>query len=248
MNKNLDLFIKLFNKSHHTVILTGAGISTSCGIPDFRSDKGLYSSKEYKNPDKIFDIDYFFENPSFFYSFYKNFLPFTEKANPSFTHYFLSDLEKRGKINQIITQNIDFLHQKSGSENVYELHGSINKNYCYKCKKEFSLEHIIYNLKFDIVPLCETCKLPIKPDIVFFGEPIKDYEKSLKQVEKCDLLIIIGSSLSVMPAGYLPYYAKKDIVIINKGYFESYYIRNKNNLLHFDIDIDQFFKKIETAL
>jgi NAD-dependent deacetylase len=194
-------------KNGNIVVLTGAGISTKSGIPDFRSEDGLYQ----KYGEKIFDLQFFFENPSAFYDFVCKEFPKMYDAKPNFAHMFLAKLEKNGYINGIITQNIDNLHYKAGSKNVLELHGNATRFYCTRCGKQSK------NI-FDGY-ICE-CGGLIRPDIVFFSESVRYLEESYALIDNSSTLIVVGSSLQVYPAAYLPIYAKKQnktLVIINKG-------------------------------
>ncbi len=200
---------EIIESSKRITALTGAGISTGAGIPDFRGDEGLYRTGKYE-PDKIFDINYFLKDPAPFYDFAMDFLAMLKDAKPTYAHLFLADLERRGKIKNVITQNIDGLHQKAGSKRVMELHGSFEKGYCMKCGKEVkALEKIIPEA-------CE-CGGIIKPDIVFFGEPVKGFYEAKKAVERADLLLVLGSSLAVAPANILPFYCSGELIVINKG-------------------------------
>lgn len=205
----MDEIADEITKADHLTALTGAGISTGAGIPDFRGDKGIYRTGKYE-PDKILDINYFVKDPAPFYDFATDFLAMLKNAKPTYAHLFLADLERRGKIDAVITQNIDGLHQRAGSKRVIELHGSFEKGYCMKCGKE------IKELEKKIPEACE-CGGIIKPDIVFFGEPVKGFYEAKKAVEEADLLLVLGSSLAVAPASILPFYCSGKIIIINKG-------------------------------
>jgi NAD-dependent deacetylase len=159
-------------KSHHNIIaLTGAGISTKAGIPDFRGDKGIYKTKGV-SADKIFDITYFQTHPEYFYHFTMELLPALHDAQPTTGHKLLAKLEKMKYLKGIITQNIDGLHQKAGSKNVIEIHGSMWKFYCTSCGKRYSYDEIKEIIMKGEVPRCE-CGGLIKPDVVFFGEAVK---------------------------------------------------------------------------
>lgn len=193
-------------KEGNVAVLTGAGISTRSGIPDFRGENGLY--KRYSM--EIFDYDFFVNNPEKFYDFMTREFSKIYDAEPNFAHKFLAKLEDEGIVNGIITQNIDNLHLKAGSKNVIELHGNATRFYCMNCGRK----------KNDISNgyICE-CGGLIRPDIVFFKESVKDLEKAYELIEFSDTLMVIGSSLEVYPAAYFPLFAKelgKDVVIINK--------------------------------
>jgi len=205
IKKIADLILNL-----PTVAFTGAGISTESGIPDFRSENGIYS----KYGKEVFDINYFYNNPKKFYEFAKEaFLPMYN-ASPNSAHRLLAMLEEKGYLLGVITQNIDNLHFKAGSKYVAELHGNATKFYCTKCKKRYSIKKVLES------HYC-SCGSLIRPDIVFFGEnlPDEDWEMSLNFIEKAEAMIVIGSSLVVYPAAYLPILFKRKsgkLVIINK--------------------------------
>ena len=203
--------------SHHVVALTGAGVSTESGIPDFRGPNGLYS----KYPENIFDIDYFYAEPEGFYRFWREALLPMSEAQPNDAHTLLAELESRSLLEAVITQNIDGLHQKAGSKNVIELHGNIFEYYCTRCGKVRSLESVKKLLESNPVPRCD-CGGLIRPNIVFFGEslPMHALSEATRHARECDLMIVLGSSLVVYPAAQLPIIAKEHgakLIIVNKG-------------------------------
>lgn len=214
--RDKELIEKLKN-SHHVVALTGAGVSTASGIPDFRSPGGVYS----KYPEYVFDIDYFCTDPSGFYRFWKEALLPMNQAKPNSVHLLLAELERLGFLKAIITQNIDRLHQKAGSKNVIELHGNIHEHYCVKCGKEYSIDEVKELLYANPVPYC-SCSGLIRPNIVFFGEnlPSSALNEAMKHARNCDLMVVLGSSLVVYPAAQLPIIAKEHnatLFIVNRG-------------------------------
>lgn len=214
MEEKIEKLKEMINKSNNIVFFGGAGVSTESGIPDFRSKDGLYNQKYKYPPEEILSHDFFIENTEEFYKFYKEKMN-SLKYEPNITHKKLAMLEKQGKLKAIITQNIDGLHQKAGSKNVYELHGSIHRNYCQKCGKFYDAKYIFETSN---IPLC-SCRGIIKPDVVLYQEQLdeKVLEKSIKALEKADLLIIGGTSLTVYPAsGLIRYFRGKNIVLINK--------------------------------
>lgn len=226
MENNIEAFVELFRKSRNIVVLTGAGISTESGIPDFRSPKtGLWT--QYS--EKIVEIDFFKQHPEVFYNFLVTNLQSTFGATPNFSHYFLSQYEAKGVIKGVITQNIDGLHQKAGSKNVLELHGNLTDAICLNCGKKFRTDIIIKTfVEHNVVPRC-SCGGIIKPNVVFFGEllPQSVLSESYFLAEHCDLFIVLGSSLLVTPAALLPYKAKESgakvaIVNIQKTPFDIY--------------------------
>ena len=204
--------------SEYIVFLGGAGVSTESGIPDFRSGTGIYNSDsgvKYR-PIDIIAHDFFMEHPEEFFDFYKRKLIYPD-ARPNKAHKALVRLEKQGKLKAIITQNIDNLHQEAGSKCVIELHGSVFRNYCMDCGKEYDLEYVVAQ---EGVPHCQKCGGIVRPDIVLYEENLnhKDVDDAIKAVKKCDLLIIAGTSLTVYPAATFAQFLKHDrIVIINKS-------------------------------
>lgn len=244
MYKELEILKQLIENSNNIVSLTGAGISTNAGIPDFRGPMGIYTTKRY-DPDKTFDINYFFVYPEYFYDFARDFLSLLEKAIPTFTHKFLAKLEGVGKLKGVITQNIDMLHERSGNKIVLTLHGSIEKSFCVSCGKEYSLSEMKEKLKFQKVPKCDLCEGLIKPNIVFFGESVHHFDEAVELVKKCDLLLVIGTSLKVYPASLLPQFTNGKVVIINKG---DVSLKNVKYDLYINSDIDEVFKELDKIL
>lgn len=234
---------RLIEESSFTVALSGAGISTSAGIPDFRGPKGIYTMEKY-DPEKAFDINYFLQDPKPFYKFAKDLLKLIDKLKPTFTHYFLAKLESAGELQAIITQNIDTLHQKAGSKNVVEVHGSIKRSFCVECGNEFSYERMKEKVFTEKIPHC-SCGGVIKPDIVFYGEIIKYLTEAQKLVHQSDLLLVIGSSLVVYPVATLPNLTTGEIVLVNKGEVDTFLNRTA---LFAQEDIDNFFRKVSRQL
>ena len=235
--------LKLIQESKSIAVLTGAGISTSAGIPDFRGPKGLYVTRQY-DPDKVFDINYFHQDPKPFFRFARDFLNLEDKIKPTAAHQFFAHLEKEGKLKGIITQNIDSLHQMAGSKNVYEMHGSFWISHCLKCRKEYSFGEIKAMLKKIEVPYC-SCGGVIKPDIVFFGENVKYYNESIELAESVDLFFVVGTSCVVYPAAAIPQFVRGQIVIVNQSKVN---LSVMNVALTVEEDIDSFFKQIIQTL
>lgn len=243
MDEKIIKLIDMINSSKSIVFFGGAGVSTESGIPDFRSKDGIYNMKYNYPPEKILSHSFFVTNTEDFFKFYKEKMN-SLKYNPNTTHYTLAKLEKLGKLKAIITQNIDGLHQKAGSKVVYELHGSVMRNYCLNCGKEYNAEYV-FNSK-SIIPKC-SCGGVIKPDVVLYEEPLDNdvYENALKAISNCDMLIIGGTSLAVYPASYLINYFKgKYIVLINK---DSTTFDKKADLVIND-SLGNVFKKIDEAI
>ena len=233
------LFIE---KARGIVALTGAGISTNAGIPDFRGPQGLYVTRRY-DPDTVFDIGYFMENPKPFYDFARDFVGMEEKIKPTKTHYFLAELEKSGRLKNVVTQNIDALHHKAGSKNVLELHGSFWKSFCLDCQSEFSYETMKEKIFEEDVPHC-ICGGVIKPDVVFFGENVKYLDDAFAAAESADLFFVIGTSCVVHPAAMVPNYCHGKIVIVNKDKVKL----AGNVVLEIREDIDSFFERVSQVL
>ncbi len=201
--------------SDNIVFFGGAGVSTESGIPDFRSQDGLYHQEYQYPPEVIISHSFYVSNPEEFYRFYKNKMIFPD-AKPNAAHLALAKLERQGKLRAVITQNIDGLHQMAGSKEVLELHGSIHRNYCTRCHRSYGLEKIISSPG---VPRC-SCGGMIKPDVVLYEEGLdqRTLQKSVSYIRHADVLIVGGTSLTVYPAaGLIDYYQGKKLVLINKS-------------------------------
>jgi len=213
---------ELIRESKSTVVLSGAGISTAAGIPDFRGPGGLYTSGHY-DPDLVFQIEHFRREPGYFYRFTRDFLDMLKEITPTFTHGFLAGLERAGLLDGIITQNIDILHQVAGSRKVLELHGSYRSSTCQSCGEQ--LKERDYGWWFERinaspcppVAFCPSCGGVLKPDIVFFGESVNGYDRAEAMVGDCDLLLVLGSSLNVTPASLLPHCTRATTIVVNRG-------------------------------
>ena len=205
---------QLVNESNNIVFFGGAGVSTESGISDFRSKDGLYNQKYDYPPEEILSHTFFIKHTEEFYKFYKDKMN-SLKYEPNITHIKLAQLESKGKLKAIITQNIDGLHQKAGAKNVYELHGSVLRNYCMKCKKFYDAKYVFSSKG---IPIC-TCGEIIKPDVVLYEEGLDEntLEKSIISIINADLLIVAGTSLTVYPAsGLINYFRGKNWVLINR--------------------------------
>ena len=208
---------EIINSSDNIVFFGGAGVSTESGIPDFRSESVIFKSlKKYgASPEQLVSHSYYIDHTEEFYNYYKENLVFTD-AEPNPAHIKLAELEKAGKLKAVITQNIDGLHQKAGSKKVLELHGSIHRNYCQICNKEYGLDYI---MEKDGIPRCE-CGGIIKPDVVLYEEPLNDFvlNTAVHYISDADTLIIGGTSLVVYPAaGLINYFNGSRLVLINKS-------------------------------
>jgi len=218
VKKDIDELASVLRESDNIVFFGGAGISTASGIPDFRSSNGLYSKKLNRNftPEQAVSHTFFVRYPDEFYDFYKKNLVYPD-AKPNDCHIALAKLEEMGKLKAIVTQNIDGLHQAAGSKVVYELHGSVLRNYCMNCM-EFYDEKFILQSKG--VPKCSKCGGVVKPDVVLYEEGLDDniISGAIESIAKADTLIIGGTSLIVYPAAGLINYFKGDkLVLINKS-------------------------------
>ena len=237
MNK-IDELNKIIDESNNIVFFGGAGVSTESGIPDFRSVDGIYNQKYDYPPEIILSHNFFFDNTNEFYKFYFNKMVNTD-IKPNDCHKKLKELEDIGKLKAIITQNIDGLHEIAGSKNIINLHGTIYRNHCIKCNKEYDLNHM---LKFkNKIPIC-TCKSIIKPDVVLYNEELNydDLYKAINYISNADTLIVGGTSLTVYPAaGLINYFNGKNLIIINKDKIDN------NCTLQINEPIGEVFKQIK---
>ncbi len=212
MNETLARWI---GESERIVFFGGAGVSTESGIPDFRSVDGLYNQEYAYPPETILSHTFFMRRPEEFFRFYRNKMLFPD-AQPNAAHRKLAQWEAEGKLSAVVTQNIDGLHQKAGSKKVYELHGSVLRNYCMRCGKFFDMDYV---MRAEGVPMCE-CGGTVKPDVVLYEEPLDDavVADACKAIEQADMLIIGGTSLSVYPAaGLIDLYRGHRLVLVNKS-------------------------------
>lgn len=235
----------IISKSNNIVFFGGAGVSTASGIPDFRSANGLFNEKLNITftPEQLVSHSFYLRYPKEFFNFYKSKLIYPN-AKPNDCHIALAKLEKLGKVKAIITQNIDALHQMAGSKNVFELHGSVHRNYCTKCHAFYDSDFI---LKSEGVPTCTKCGGTVKPDVILYEEALDDnvIKGAVSAIAKADTLIIGGTSLVVYPAaGLINYFKGKNLVLINKS---STSADSKANLIIND-SIDIVFKQVMDLL
>lgn len=219
MINKIEILEKYIEESNNIVFFGGAGVSTESGIPDFRSKDGLYNQHDVRfdryEPEYLLSRECLYNNPKVFYEFYRQKMD-TRKFEPNITHKVLAKLEGTEKLKAIVTQNIDGLHQKAGSNTVYEIHGTTQKNYCSKCKVEYHKD-FLFNTK-ETIPKCE-CGGLIRPDVTLYGEdlPSEAVDNAIEAIQKADMLIVGGTSLTVYPAAYYVYEFKGEhLVIINK--------------------------------
>jgi NAD-dependent deacetylase len=216
MEDKIEKLQKIIDEGKRIVFFTGAGVSTDSGIPDFRSQDGLYNQQYRYPPETIISRSFFDADPEEFYRFYKDKMLYLD-AEPNFTHKLMAELEKKGKSLGVVTQNIDGLHQKAGSKTVYELHGSIHRNYCMRCRKFYGPEFIKKSLG---IPTCDDCGGLIKPDVVLYEEGLDNdvISGAVRAIAKADCLIIGGTSLVVYPAaGLIDYFKGDKLVLVNKS-------------------------------
>lgn len=205
---------EIIDHSKNVVFFGGAGVSTESGIPDFRSTDGLYNQKYDYPPEEILSHTFFVSHTEAFYDFYRDKM-LCLTAEPNAAHKKLAELEQKGKLSAVVTQNIDGLHQKAGSKNVFELHGSIHRNYCTQCHKFFDADFIANSVG---VPTCD-CGGIIKPDVVLYEEGLDDatVTGAVDAISSADCLIVAGTSLNVYPAaGFIRYFRGKYFVLINR--------------------------------
>lgn len=213
--EKIELIKQWIENSENIVFFGGAGVSTESGIPDFRSTDGIYHIKYAYPPETILSHSFFISRTEEFYAFYRDKMIY-QGAQPNITHYKLKMLEEAGKLRGIVTQNIDGLHQKAGSIKVFELHGSIQRNYCMNCKAPYDLHYI---LETEGIPRC-SCGGTIKPDVILYEEPLDAVvtAEAVELIRKAEVLIIGGTSLSVYPAaGMIDYYHGDKLILINKS-------------------------------
>ena len=213
--KEIEELQKIIDDSSRIVFFGGAGVSTESGIPDFRSADGIYHQQYKYSPEQVVSHSFFVQYTEAFYDFYKEKMMILD-AKPNPAHYKLAELEQAGKLTAVVTQNIDGLHQAAGSRTVYELHGSIHRNYCMECGRFYDAEYV---KKTSGIPRCE-CGGVIKPDVVLYEEGLdpKTIQGAVEAIAAADTLIIGGTSLVVYPAaGFIDYFGGKHLVVINKS-------------------------------
>lgn len=239
MDEKIVKLQELIDQHDNIVFFGGAGVSTESGIPDFRSQDGLYHQKYDFPPETILSHTFFLNHPEEFYKFYRDKM-LCDTAKPNAAHLKLAELEEAGKLKAVITQNIDNLHQMAGSKKVLELHGSVYRNHCMRCGKSFDFAYMKHSTG---VPRCE-CGGMIKPDVVLYEEGLDNdtIEESVRAISQAQVLIIGGTSLAVYPAaGLIDYFRGEALVVINK----SSTPRDRNADLLIKEPIGQFFSQIK---
>ena len=229
---------KLIDESENIVFFGGAGVSTESGIKDFRGKNGLYKENKYNRPPEyMLSINCLLDEPDLFFKYYKENLNSLD-IKPNVTHNYLAKLEEKGKLKAVVTQNIDGLHQRAGSKNVLEVHGTTYKNYCMKCNKSYPFDYIF---KSKGIPKCE-CGGIIRPSVTLYGEMLPDdFIEAERVIKESDLLIVAGSSLTVQPASSLVTLARNKLVIINRS--ETPYDRYADLVIHKPLkDVFEYLK------
>ena len=220
MNDDIARARELVSRANKVVAFTGAGVSQESGIPTYRGTGGLWN--EY-DPSKYADVNYFLQDPSYYWNFFRDIrYPALAQSKPNRAHLAIADLEKQGKLDVVITQNIDGLHQEAGNSAVIELHGNTRIIGCLNCGRDFAFDTVYQQLQTELPPHCAECGGMLKPRVVFFGEPLPQdaLTRAEQAVSKCDLLLVVGSTLEVYPAASLPLTAKRyraRIIIVNVG-------------------------------
>lgn len=208
---------KILEHATSLVVFTGAGISVPSGIPDFRSADGIYNQKAKINvpPEQIISHSFYEQYPEEFFEFYKEKMCYPQ-AKPNLAHKYFAQLEHKGVNVTVVTQNIDGLHQEAGSSRVYELHGNVHRNYCERCNRFFGLDYV---LNAHGVPLCDKCKGIVKPDVVLYEEQLDEgiISRAISAIMTCDVMVVVGTSLTVYPAaGFIRYFKGRYLIVINK--------------------------------
>ena len=244
--EDINKLFSLIKEAKHLVAMTGAGVSTLSGIRDFRGKNGLYNEMD---AEKIFSIEYFMQDPSFYYDNAGSFIYNIDEKEASIVHLVLGELEKRGYLKALITQNIDLLHQKGGSRNVIEIHGSPSMHYCLRCAGvRVSFEEVAAVVRRGEMPKCPKCDRVIKPAITFFGEslPADALREAISESQNADLMLVLGTSLTVFPAASMPEYTMRkggSIVIVNNMPTPL----DGRAALHFD-DLGLVFEELQRLL
>lgn len=247
MKEAKDFLRKIKSHNGNVTVLTGAGISTPSGIPDFRSPNGIYSKYD---PETLFGLNHFVNDPSYFYSFAKEYLFTTENAKPNAVHHMLKVLEEESLILGVITQNIDMLHEKAGSRNLATVHGSMATGRCLSCEKRFTLQEIVKRSEhaLDGVARCN-CGGLIKPNVVFFGEPLpsEEVEKAYKMLHRSTLIVAMGTALFVYPVGSFPEIVLEkggELVVVNRG--STRLDAHASEI--YDVSLEEFAKAVLNSL
>lgn len=237
--KQIEKFRGIIENSKRAVFFGGAGVSTQSGIPDFRSQDGLYSQKYAYPPEYMLSATFYRRHTREFFDFYRDKMVYKD-AKPNAAHLKIAEWEKRGKLAAVVTQNIDGLHQAAGSRTVLELHGSIHRNVCVGCGTEYPLKKILESTG---IPHCGGCGAVVKPSVVLYEEPLdgETMELAVKYISSADTLIIGGTSLAVYPAaGFVDFFRGENLVVVNK----AVPAKKLKNALYIDENIAEFFSMV----
>ena len=233
MEQAVSQLLQMLIEAKDVVFFGGAGVSTASGIPDFRSAHGIYSGAQGRSYEEMLSHGYFMRHEDAFWAFYKNVMLYPN-AQPNAAHLALKRLEDQGKLSAILTQNIDGLHQLAGSSRVYELHGTVHRNFCMHCGESFDLDYVVHA---EGTPKCAVCGQRLKPDVVLYGENLEDdvVSDALAAIRKCDLIIVGGTSLVVQPAAGMIMYRRPSckLVLINRD--ETPYDDQADLVIHHDL-------------
>lgn len=241
---------EMIKNSRSLAVLSGAGISTAAGIPDFRGPQGLYVTRRY-DPEKVFEISWFNRSPEYFYEFSSDFVNAAAQIKPTFSHNLLVSLENSGTLSGIVTQNIDLLHHLAGNQSIIELHGSYNSATCTSCRAQYqNLDYSWWQIAMrdsTTPPICHCpkCQGILKPDIVFFGEMVDQFTPAEQMIANCDMLLVLGSSLQVAPASHLPYVTTAPTVVINQG---DVMLEPAPHRYFVDADLDEYLREVAAFL
>ena len=233
MEQDIQQLSQMISEAKEIVFFGGAGVSTASGIPDFRSAHGIYAGTQGRSYEEMLSHGYFTRHEDAFWTFYKNVMLYPN-AKPNAAHFALKRLEDQGKLSAVLTQNIDGLHQMAGSSHVYELHGTVHRNFCMHCGEMFDLDYVV---NAEGTPKCSVCGQRLKPDVVLYGENLDNdvVSEALAAIRRCDLLIVGGTSLVVQPAAGMIMYRRPScrLVLINRD--ETPYDDHADLVLHCDL-------------
>jgi NAD-dependent deacetylase len=230
-------------RARRLVALTGAGVSTAAGIPDFRGPSGLYATGRY-DADAVFRLDRFLDDPRPFWDFTRDFMDLLDRIAPTATHRLLARLEAAGRLRALLTQNVDPLHRQAGSRSLLAVHGSYDTGRCLACRARVSYGEMLRAARAAPVPRC-ACGGILKPDVVFFGEPVHAIESARREAEASDLLLVLGSSLAVFPACTIPEHAGGEVIVVNRGEVD---LRETETRHFVDADLDDWSREVAAAL
>lgn len=250
--KNLSELIQSLPHGGTVVAFTGAGVSTAAGLPDFRGPKGLYRQKEV-SPDKLYDINYFDRDPSYYYRFHHALVKQLASVKPTFTHRFLAAWEREPgtkglTLTRVITQNFDGLHEQAGTKDLWAVHGTMARSECRGCGKGFTASQAEKLAQDEQgVPRCDRCGAVVKPDVVFFGQAVRHVDEGLSACAAADLVLVLGSSLTVGPANMMPALCPNTVAVVNLGPCETAFFR-ASKLWRFQCDVDHFCRALAQEL